>query len=170
MPQIEVTFDIDANGILNVTAADKTTGKEEKITITNDKGRLSKEEIEKMVNDAEEYKKQDEDRIKVIEARNGLESYLYQTKSALTDEIKAKMSPEELETVENTLKNSLDWLDNHQNEDADSYTAKQGEVEGVIKPIITKLYENTQAEAGSAQGEMPTGASPQSAETVEEVD
>ena len=68
VPQIEVTFDIDANGILNVTAADKTAGKEEKITITNDKGRLSKEEIEKMVNDAEEYKKQDEDRIKVIEA------------------------------------------------------------------------------------------------------
>jgi len=170
VPQIEVTFDIDANGILNVAAADKTTGKEEKITITNDKGRLSKEEIENMVNDAEEYKKQDDDRFKVIEAKNGLESYLYQTKSALTDEIKAKMSPEELETVENTLKNSLDWLDNHQTEEAESYTSKQSEVEEVIKPIITKLYENTKAEAGPTQGEMPTGASPHSAETVEEVD
>ena len=88
-PQIEVTFDIDANGILNVTASDKTTGKEEKITITNDKGRLSKEEIERMVNDAEEYKKQDEEKFKNVEAKNALETYLYNTKSAITDQMKS---------------------------------------------------------------------------------
>ena len=95
VPQIEVTFDIDANGILNVTAGDKTPEKKEKITITNDKGRLSKEEIEEMVNSAEEYKKQDEEKFKMVEARNQLESYLYNTKSALTDQIKEKMSEDE---------------------------------------------------------------------------
>ena len=124
-----------------MTAADKTTGKEEKITITNDKGRLSKDEIEKMVNDAEEYKRQDEEKFKNVEARNALESYLYNTKSSLTDEIRGKMSEEELETIDSTLKNSLDWLDSHQSEDYTAYNDKQSEVEGIIKPIITKLYE-----------------------------
>ena len=186
VPQVEVTFDIDANGILNVAAADKTTGKEEKITITNDKGRLSKEDIDKMVNDAEEFKKQDEERFQVIEARNGLESYLYNTKSALTDEIKGKLSPEELETVEDSLKNNLDWLDAHQSEDAETYTSKQTEIESVIKPIITKLYENTQGAPDGMPSGMPNmadmaGGMPnmpnmadmaggQNAESVEEVD
>ena len=109
VPQIEVTFDIDANGILNVTAADKTAGKEEKITITNDKGRLSKEDIERMVNDAEEYKKQDEERFKNVEARMD-KSYLFNTQSALTDEIKAKLPADELEVVESTIKNAMTWL------------------------------------------------------------
>jgi L1 cell adhesion molecule like protein len=152
VPQVEVTFDIDANGILNVTAADKTTGKEEKITITNDKGRLSKEEIENMVNNAEEYKKQDEEKFKTVEARNQLESYLYNTKSSLTDQIKEKMSEDELDEVETTIKNSMEWLDSHQNESAETYSEKQTEVESTIKPIITKLYQ----EAGGA--EMPGGA------------
>jgi len=77
VPQIEVTFDIDANGILNVSAADKGTGKSNKITITNDKGRLSKEEIEKMVQDAEKFKAEDEATKAKIDAKNGLESYCF---------------------------------------------------------------------------------------------
>jgi heat shock 70kDa protein 1/2/6/8 len=175
VPQVEVTFDIDANGILNVTAADKTTGKEEKITITNDKGRLSKEDIEKMVNDGEEFKRQDEEKFKNVEARNVLESYLYNTKSALTDEIRGKMTPEELEQVDSTLKNSLEWLDTHQGEEFSVYNDKQSEVESVIKPIITKLYENANPEAAAGMpgsGDMPSAAEGfgSSEATVEEVD
>ena len=172
VPQVEVTFDIDANGILNVTAADKTTGKEEKITITNDKGRLSKEEIEKMVNEAEEFKQADEESFKNVEAKNNLESYLYNTKSALTDEIKAKLEHDELETVENTIKQNLEWIDSHQSEDVETYNSKQTEVEGIIKPIITKLYENTAPSEGMSQSQSePMHADNGSVnETIEEVD
>merc|ERR1711879_223736 len=95
VPQIEVTFDIDANGILNVNAADKSTGKSQKITITNDKGRLSKEDIEKMVNDAEKYKADDEAAADRVKAKNELESYAYQMKQTVEDEkIKDKISDE----------------------------------------------------------------------------
>jgi heat shock 70kDa protein 1/2/6/8 len=174
VPQVEVTFDIDANGILNVTASDKTTGKEEKITITNDKGRLSKEDIEKMVNNAEEYKRQDDEKFKIVEARNALESYIYNTKSALTEEIRGKMSTEELEQVDSTLKNTLEWLDTHQDEEFTVYNEKQTEVESIIKPIITKLYENANPEGGAGMpdsGEVPSAGGFSSSEaTVEEVD
>merc|ERR1711959_739316 len=86
VPQIEVTFDIDANGILNVSAQDKSTGKQNQITITNDKGRLSQDEIDRMVNDAEKYKSEDEAARQKIEAKNGLEQYAFNTKSSLNDE------------------------------------------------------------------------------------
>merc|ERR1719283_275564 len=95
VPQIEVTFDIDANGILNVSAADKSTGKENKITITNDKGRLSKEEIEKMVNDAEKFKKEDDEQRDRVTAKNGLESYCFNMKQTMEDEKVKDKVPEE---------------------------------------------------------------------------
>merc|ERR1719168_346435 len=97
VPQIEVTFDVDANGILNVSAVEKGSGKAEKITITNDKGRLSNEEIEKMVNDAERFKDEDDKQKDRIAAKNGLESYIFNLKSSLGNEdVKTKLSPEEL--------------------------------------------------------------------------
>uniref|UniRef100_A0A0B7A8U1 Heat shock protein 70 n=1 Tax=Arion vulgaris TaxID=1028688 RepID=A0A0B7A8U1_9EUPU len=100
VPQIEVTFDIDANGILNVSATDKSTGKENKITITNDKGRLSKEDIERMVNDAEKYKNEDEKQKTRISAKNALESYCFHMKSTVEDEkLKDKMSAEDTKTI-----------------------------------------------------------------------
>ena len=100
VPQIEVTFDIDANGILNVSAADKSTGKENKITITNDKGRLSKEEIERMVNDAEKYKHEDEKQKARITAKNSLESYAFHMKSTVEDEkLKDKISADDKKTI-----------------------------------------------------------------------
>merc|ERR1711944_286569 len=86
VPQIEVTFDVDANGILNVNAADKSTGKSQKITITNDKGRLSKEEIERMVNEAEKYKADDEAQKDRVQAKNELESYAFQMKQTAEDD------------------------------------------------------------------------------------
>merc|ERR1712183_122753 len=110
-PQIEVTFDIDANGILNVSAADKATGKSEKITITNDKGRLSKEEIEKMVQDAEKYKAEDDQQKERISAKNGLESYCFNMKSTVGDEkLKDKFSDEDKQVVEDSSKEGLQFL------------------------------------------------------------
>jgi len=108
VPQIEVTFDIDANGILNVSAVDKGTGKINKITITNDKGRLSKEEIEKMVNDAEKFKGEDEKMKKRIEAKNGLENYCFSMKNTLNEEkLRDKFTEEDKNVIEETSKEGL---------------------------------------------------------------
>lgn len=171
VPQIEVSFDVDANGILNVNAMDKTTGKSEKITITNDKGRLSKEDIEKMVNDAEKYKEEDEANFKRIEAKNNFESFLYNTESSLTEQIKEKLSDEENEQISTTLENGKSWLDSHQNEDADTYESKLKDSQEIITPIITKLYQQANSESG--QSSMPEGMPSENSSggaTVEEVD
>merc|ERR1712136_358337 len=115
VPQIEVTFDIDANAILNVSAVDKSTGKENKITITNDKGRLSKEDIERMVNDAEKYKEEDEKQRDKITAKNALESYAFSLKSTVEDEkVKDKISDEDKKAIMDKASETLTWLDNNQ--------------------------------------------------------
>ena len=151
VPQIEVTFDVDANGILNVSACDKSTGKSEKITITNDKGRLSQEDIDRMVNDAEKYKDEDEKIKKKIEAKNQYESYLFNTKSSVEDEkVKDKFSEEDKSALDTMIENNMSWLDSHQNEDAETYAAKLKECEGVSNPIMTKMYQS--AGGGGAAG------------------
>ena len=115
VPQIEVTFDIDANGILNVSAVEKSTNKENKITITNDKGRLSKDEIEKMVKDAERYKNEDEAQKDRIAAKNGLESYAYNMKSTVEDDkLKDKISDADKSTILDKCKEAIEWLDKNQ--------------------------------------------------------
>merc|ERR1719505_500195 len=144
VPQIEVTFDIDANGILNVSAADKSTGKQNKITITNDKGRLSKEEIERMVNDADKFKAEDDKQKDRISAKNGLESYCFNMKTTLEDDKKA---------INDKCDEAIKWLDANQLAEVEEFNEKQKEVEGVCNPIITKLY----ADAGGAPGGMPGG-------------
>ncbi|MGP1939486.1 MAG: Hsp70 family protein, partial [Arsenophonus sp. ET-DL9-MAG3] len=141
VPQIEVTFDIDANGILNVTAVEKSTQKENKITITNDKGRLSKEEIEKMVNDAEKYKAEDEKQKAVIAAKNSLESYCFNMKSSMEDDkLKDKISKEDKETVINKCNEVIRWLDSNQLAEKEEFEHKQKELESVCNPIMTKMY------------------------------
>jgi len=151
VPQIEVTFDIDANGILNVSAADKSTGKQNKITITNDKGRLSKEEIERMVNDAEKFKAEDEKQKDRISAKNGLESYCFNMKTTLDDEkVKDKISEDDRKAINDKCDEAIKWLDANQLAEVEEFNEKQKEVEGVCNPIITKLY------AGGAGG-MPEG-------------
>merc|ERR1711879_185886 len=115
VPQIEVTFDIDANGILNVSAADKSSGKSEKITITNDKGRLSKDDIEKMVNDAEKFKADDDKQEERIAAKNGLESYCFNMKSTLEDEkLKDKINENDQKTILDKCNDAISWLDGNQ--------------------------------------------------------
>merc|ERR1712110_1027333 len=154
VPQIEVTFDIDANGILNVSAADKSTGKSNKITITNDKGRLSKDEIERMVSDAEKYKKDDEKQRERITAKNGLESYCFNMKQTVDDEkLASKISAEDKKTISSACDDTLNWLDNNQTAEKDEFEHKQKELEKTCSPIVTKLYQ----EAGGAPGGMPGG-------------
>ncbi|XP_040578788.1 heat shock cognate 71 kDa protein-like [Lepeophtheirus salmonis] len=143
-PQIEVTFDVDANGILNVSALDKSSGKEEKITIRNDKGRLSKEEIDKMIYDAEEYKAEDEKQKERIEAKNSLESYCFNLKSTVEkDEFKGKLSQEDIETVKAKCEETIKWLDTNQTAEKDEYQYKQKEIEALSNPIMKKLYESS---------------------------
>merc|ERR1712107_450375 len=153
VPQIEVTFDVDANGILNVSAADKSTGKQNKITITNDKGRLSKEDIERMVNDAEKFKAEDEVQKERIAAKNGLESYCFNKKATI-----------------DKCDEAIKWLDGNQLGDKEEFVDKQKEVEAVCSPIVTKLYQG----AGGAPGGMPGAGSGASGKgdgpTIEEVD
>nr|AIA61348.1 heat shock cognate protein 70 [Orius sauteri] len=148
VPQIEVTFDIDANGILNVTAIEKSTGKENKITITNDKGRLSKEEIERMVNDAEKYKAEDDKQKAVISAKNALESYCFNMKSTVEDEkLKDKISDSDKQTIMDKCNEVIQWLDANQLAEKEEFEHKQKELEQICNPIVTKLYQ-----AGGAPG------------------
>jgi len=152
VPQIEVTFDIDANGILNVSAADKSTGKQNKITITNDKGRLSKEEIERMVNDAEKFKAEDDKQKDRISAKNGLESYCFNMKTTIEDDkVKDKISEDDMKTITDKCDEAIKWLDANQLAEVEEFNDKQKEVESVCNPIITKLYQG----AGGMPGGMP---------------
>merc|ERR1712012_1384864 len=152
VPQIEVTFDIDANGILNVSACDKSTGKQNKITITNDKGRLSKEEIERMVNDAEKFKEEDNKQKDRISAKNGLESYCFNMKTTIEDEKMAdKISEDDKKKITDKCDDAIKRLDANQLAEVEEFQEKQKEVEAVCNPIITKLYQ----QAGGAPGGMP---------------
>jgi L1 cell adhesion molecule like protein len=154
VPQIEVTFDIDANGILNVSAVDKSTGRQNKITITNDKGRLSKDDIERMVKEAEQYKNEDESQRERISAKNGLESYAFNMKSTVEDEkLKDKLSESDRNTILDKCSEMIRWLDANQLADKEEFEHKQKEIEGVCTPIITKLYQG----AGGAPGGFPGG-------------
>ncbi|KAG1326542.1 heat shock 70 kDa protein [Cocos nucifera] len=177
VPQINVCFDIDANGILNVSAEDKTAGVKNKITITNDKGRLSKEEIEKMVKDAERYKAEDEEIKKKVEAKNALENYAYNMRNTVRDDkIKAKLSEGDREKIEKAVEEAIAWLDGNQLAEVDEFEHKLKELEEVCNPIIARMYqEGGGAAAGAGMngggyrgtgGTTGTGAGPK----IEEVD
>jgi len=174
VPQIEVTFDIDANGILNVSAQDKASGKSNKITITNDKGRLSKDEIERMVNDAEKYKAQDEAMREKVNAKNGLESYAFNLKSTVDDDkFKDKISDEDKKTIQEKCDEVLSWMDANPSAEKDEIEAKQKEIEGVANPIMSKLYAES---GGMPEGGMPNTGGPApstdqtTGPTIDEVD
>jgi len=152
VPQIEVTFDIDANGILNVSALDKTTGKSNKITITNDKGRLSKEEIERMVNDAEKFKEEDAKVAERVASKNGLESYAYQLRNTLQDEkIASHIEAGDKDKLNKAIDEAINWLDRNQEASKEEYESRRKELEGVANPIMTKMYQKAGA-AGAAGG------------------
>jgi heat shock protein 5 len=149
VPQIEVTFEVDANGILQVGAEDKGTGKAEKITITAEKGRLSDEEIDRMVKEAEDYAEEDKMIKDRIDARNGLESYLYNLKNTLDDDEKGvsdNISAEDKKELQDLIDESLDWMDENPEADKEDYDEKQKEVEQIANPIMRNVY------AGSGGG------------------
>ena len=141
MPQIEVSFDVDANGILNVSAAEKSTGKSQKITITNDKGRLSKDDIERMVSEAANFEAEDKARMEVVEARNGLESYVYNVRNSLTDEKTREKLGAELcdENLEKT-KGYLSWLEANTSAEKAEYDEQKTKAEEEFRPFFMKLY------------------------------
>lgn len=158
VPQIEVTFDIDANGILNVSAEDKSTGNKNKITITNDKGRLSKDQIEKMVKEAENYKKQDEDARERVEAKNKLENYAYSVRNTTKeDNLKDKLSADDRAAIEKAVDETIKWLDSNQSASKEEFDHKTSELEKVVNPIMTKLYQSAGGAPPGAGG-FPGGA------------
>jgi heat shock protein 5 len=151
VPQVEVTFEIDANGILQVNAEDKGTGKAEKITITAEKGRLSEEDIERMVKEAEEFAEEDKKVKERIDGRNALEGYLYNIKNTVEDEekgIAGKVSEDDKTTITEAVQEALEWLDDNQEAEKEDYEKKQKETEEIINPIMQKVYQ----ESGGAPG------------------
>lgn len=143
VPQIEVTFDLDANGILCVSAEDKKTGNKNKIKIENDGGRLSKDDIEKMVKEAETYAEKDKEIMERITEKNALEQYVYSIKSSINDEkTSSKLSPTDKQTILNSVESTLKWLNSNQDAEKNIFTNKKKELESVVNPIFTKMYSN----------------------------
>ena len=156
VPQIEVVFDLDADGILNVSATEKSSGKSNKITIKNDKGRLSAEDIERMVNEAETFKEDDKKIMEKIESKNKLEGYLYQVKSSINDEnLKSKIDESERQNIESKVQETISWLDNNQNEEKEVYDSKQKEIEEIFMDIM----KNVGGTGEGMPGGMPEGMS-----------
>jgi heat shock protein 1/8 len=175
VPQIDVTFDIDANGILNVSAVEKSTGKEQKITITNDKGRMSADEIERLVQEAERYKSEDEANRSRVEAKNALENYAFQIRNSINDEkLAGKISESDKKTVTDAVSKTTSWLDANSNAEKEEFEAKQKELEGIVLPILQNLSGGAGAAGAdfSAGGATSSGA-PEAADEgpkIEEID
>lgn len=176
VPQIEVVFDIDANGIMNVEASDKGTGKTSKITITNEKGRLSKDDIEKMVSEAEKFKGEDEKMRKRIEAKNSFENYCFQMKNTANDEkVREKLNEDEKKTIDDLSKEGLKWLEDNPMAEPEEIEAEQKKIEGKFNPIMVKMYQASGAAPGGAQdsrgeyGAEQTSGAPKAA-NVEDLD
>ncbi len=152
VPQIEVTYDIDANGILNVSACEKSSGKAQKITITNERGRLSPDDIDRMVKEAEKFKEEDEKNQKRVEAKNGLEGLIYSARNSINEEkLKDKIESSDRETIEAKIKEIQEWMDANLSASTEEFQAKTKEFESVFHPIMQKLY----AEGGEGGEGMP---------------
>ena len=153
VPQIDVSFDMDSNGILNVNASEKSTGKSQKITITNDKGRLSREEIDRLIAEAEKHASEDKIRMERVDAKNHLEAYLYHTRNALNEEKVKTTLGDDAKKMEEWIQESIEWLEAHENDEKEAFQAKQKEIEDKIRPIMAKLYQDSGA-PGSYEDEV----------------
>lgn len=179
-PQIEVTYDVDANGILSVSAVEKSTGKENKITITNDKGRLSQADIDKMVSDAEKYRDEDNAMRERIDAKNKFENYVHSLKSSIEDPtFSGKLEAMDKETLETKVKEGMEWFDSHPDETKESYENMQKEIETVANPIMTKVMSSGGGFGGDGSNmdvdgmggmKFPGGMPTSSGTNIEEVD
>eukprot|EP01092_Planopodium_desertum_P004495 TRINITY_DN1938_c0_g2_i1.p1 TRINITY_DN1938_c0_g2~~TRINITY_DN1938_c0_g2_i1.p1 ORF type:complete len:201 (-),score=86.43 TRINITY_DN1938_c0_g2_i1:68-649(-) len=154
VPQIEVTFEVDVNGILHVSAEDKASGKREQITITNDAERLSEEEIERMIKEAEEMAEEDKKVKDRVVARNNLENYYYQVKNTINDKEKFadKIEEDDKASIEAALEKANKFLESNLNADKEEYDEVRKELEEVVQPIFTKIYQAAGGSAGGAGG------------------
>ncbi len=170
VPQIEITYDVDANGILNVSASEKSTGKSNKITITNDKQR-SKEDIEKMIQEAEKYAAADKEVMERVDARNAAESYLYNARNSLREEkVKEKLGEEDIDAAEKLIAEGLTWLDENRETSAEEVKERQKTWEDQIRPVLMKLYDSA-GEAGAANASAAAATESEApAPKVDEVD
>ncbi|XP_060533426.1 heat shock protein 70 A1-like [Cylas formicarius] len=180
VPKVEVTFDLDANGILNVSAKDTSSGNSRNITIKNDKGRLSQQDIDRMLSEAEMYKEEDEKQKLKVSARNQLEAYIFQLKQAVS-ECGDKLSPEDKSRVEQECADALKWLDSNTLAEKEEFEDRQKQLTSVCSPIMAKLYGGGNQQnfgPGPSSGEMPGGCGRQAGgfggqqggPTIEEVD
>tara|TARA_Y200000002_G_scaffold381173_1_gene394481 strand:+ start:414 stop:2360 length:1947 start_codon:yes stop_codon:yes gene_type:complete len=169
VPQVEVVFDLDANGILNVSATEKSTGRSNKITIKNDKGRLSAEEIERMVSEAEQYKDEDKKVMERIESKNKFEGYLYQVKSSLNDDnLKDKIDESKKTEIESKVQEYIGWLDSNPDEEKDVYETKQKEIEELFMGIMKDV--GGTGVPGGMPDQMPEGFDPSNMPNFNETD
>lgn len=168
VPKIEVTFDLNADGILNVSAKDNSTGRQEKITITNDKGRLSKADIDRMLSDAEKYREDDERQKEKITARNSLEAYIFGCKQAVEDAPAGKLNDSDKQIIRDKCAAAMSWLDANNLAEKDEFEHQLKELQQVCGPIMAKMHG---AGAGfGAEQQSSHHAGPTRGPTVEEVD
>ena len=166
VPQIEITYDVDADGILNVSACEKSSGKSETITVTNDKSRLSGDEINEMVNNAEKFKEEDTKARLLVEAKNELESYVFRVKASLNDpNIKEKLTSDEISTIQKNVEQSQDWMVNATSQNKEDYDNERQRLETVFAPIMTRVAQQ-QASETNIHGDEDEDEGPQ----IEEVD
>jgi L1 cell adhesion molecule like protein len=154
-PQIEITYDVDANGILNVSAVEKSSGKSEKITVSNDKGRLSKDDIERMVKEAEKFKEEDKKEGERIDSKNNLESYVYQVKSSIEDDkLKEKIGEDNLKNIRESVDDIIKWFDEDNNYEKEDYDNKMKELQNLFNPVMGQMY-NQDDKGGMESENMP---------------
>lgn len=152
VPRIEVTFDVDANSILNVSAEIKETNTKKSITITNEKGRMSKDEIDRLVKEAEKYKEEDTKNRERVEAKNELENYLYSTKQTIVDNAEVNMSQKDKDKIKEAIDEGLQWLESNQSASKSEYDERREKISDVISPIIGKMYKGA---GGGAAADTP---------------
>jgi len=170
-PQIDVCFDIDANGILNVSALEKSTGKENKITITNDKGRLSQEEIERMVQEAEKFKAEDDANKNRVEAKNGLENYCYTLKTSISSpEAEGKIPAAKMAKLDGAIDETLAWLDSNLTAEKEEFEEKQKSLEAIALPILQGMGGGGMPDMSGAPTSAPAAEDPADGPTIEEID
>jgi len=153
VPKIEVSFELDANGILTVKAEDKGTGKSQKVTISNETGRLTADQIKKMVEDAKRYEDEDKKAAQKTAAKNGFEGYLYGLRTSLSDsKLASKLPAADKKKLDSTVADAVKWLESHGSESQETYEAKQKELEAIANPIISKAYAGSGAPGGAEAG------------------
>ena len=171
VPQIEVSFDIDADGIMNIEACDKGSGKKESITIKNDKGRLTSDDIERMVQEAENFKEEDNILQEMIESKNKLEGYMYQLKSTINDDMKSKLNDDEINLLQTTIQSLDNWLsENEENGTKELYEQKMEEVTSTLNPVLMKIHSEGPKMDPSAMAGMGVDPSMAQDPTIDEVD